>query len=873
MKVNKLEVLDLTTIHEKLKTIQDAINYEIDQHYINAKGKKTTFSNFIIQSTKSLSFDIEDKTHLKSLINLFFSYPSQDITGRMYTIHKAQELLKELSGKTKSKKRLEDKEQEAGDRRQETGSRKQETGDRKQEAHASCLMPPAEGEARQGRHASLPPAQQGEARSTERQSSFTKDLKKLDVKYIKGIGPKISLILNKIGIFSVYDLLHYYPRDYIDYQKHLPIKDLRVDDNVTVTGTISNVKYFSTPKRKDLTIFTTVIKDDTGKISVTKFFGGRNNKVIVQQYKKQHPIGAQVICSGTVSYDKFSRGFSLANAAMAVIDNTSENKSSLNLARIVPIYPLTENISNEFIRKTVSNGFDSYGDLVQETLPKEIIDEVNLLDLKTSLHHIHFPESKELCSLAKRRIVFDEFFKMQLELAYRRYQVDKSRSGLLLKEGKGELVKKLIDSLPFKLTSAQERVFDEIKKDLMSDKPMHRLLQGDVGSGKTIVALLALLFAVENDYQTALMAPTEILVYQHARKFQEYLKLFDIQVAVLTGSTPNKIKKEIYSGLENGYFKIVVGTHALIQDDVVFNNLGLAIIDEQHRFGVKQRDVLLKKGKNVERLFMTATPIPRTLALSLHGDLELSEIDELPKGRIPIKTSLVQSWQRPKMFDLIRGEVAKGRQAYIVFPLIDESEKLAAKAATIEFEELSKSAFKDLRLGLMHGELATYEKDKTMMDFVNGNIDILVTTTVIEVGVDVSNATVIVIENAERFGLSQLHQLRGRVGRGGEQAYCLLVPQSYSEDALKRLEIMTKTNDGFIIAQEDLRIRGPGEFLGTKQSGLPELHLADLILDADILSLARKKALEMIQKDPEFKKYHELKNLISKEESSYIAAG
>ncbi|MBI3591401.1 MAG: ATP-dependent DNA helicase RecG [Candidatus Melainabacteria bacterium] len=813
-------------INEKLKTIQDAINYEIDQHYVNAKGKKTTFSNFIIQNTKSLSYEINDKNQLKQLINLFYGYPSQDINARIDTIHRAQQILKDISDKNKK----------------------------------SAFDKPNE-------------------EVFKIKNIFEKDLRKVDVKYVKGVGPRISQILNKMGIFSVYNLICYYPRAYIDYQNQKPIRELKINEEVTVVGTIKGIRTYSLPKRKGLTIFTIIIQDNTGKISVTKFIGGKFGRVIQEQYKKQYPVGAKVLCSGTVSYDKFSRSFSLQNAAIEIIDQVSSDEEPqaehglLNVARIVPVYPLTEGISLEFIRKIISNAFKVYGDLVHETLPKILLKEEKLLDLKTSLFQIHFPDSQELCDLSRTRIVFEEFFLMQLQLAYRRHMIEKNRSGLCLKETNEILVKKLIESLPFELTSAQKRVYEEIKRDLMNDKPMHRLLQGDVGSGKTIVALMTLLFAIENGFQAAIMAPTEILVQQHARKFQEYLNPLNIQVAMLTGSTPNKIKKEIYGGLANGQIKIVVGTHALIQDEVQFSNLGLVIIDEQHRFGVKQRDALLNKGKNVERLFMTATPIPRTLALAIHGDLELSEIDELPKGRIPIKTSIVQSWQRPKAYDLIRGEVAKGRQVYIVFPLIEESEALSAKAATIEYEELSKSVFKDLKLGLMHGELASHEKEEVMRAFVSGEINILVTTTVIEVGVDVQNATVMMIENAERFGLSQLHQLRGRVGRGGEQAYCLLAPQNYSEDALKRLEIMTKTNNGFIISQEDLKIRGPGEFLGTRQSGLPDLLLADLVNDAPVLELARKKAIQIIKGDPELVNYPELRKLVAEKQETYIQAG
>ena len=804
-------------IQEKLKLLQNAINYEIDQHYVNAKGKKATFSNFIIQNAKSLSSVLNDKNQLKSLIGLFYAYPIQDITTRMYTIHKAQEILKEISDKNK--------------------------------------------------------------RSTPHQGisitnkTFQTNPKKIDVKYVKGVGPKMSQVLNRLGVFSVNDLFQYYPRTYIDYQKHLPIKDLRLNDNVTICGTIQSTGAYSPPKRKDLTIFTITVEDGTGKINITKFIAGKFGKIIQAQYKKQYPVGAKVICSGTVSFDKYSRAFSFAHPAIEVLNKDHSENESLNTSRIVPVYALTEGITEEFIRKIISNGFKSYGNLVKETLPKKIIKDEKLLDLKTSLSQIHFPESQELCKFARARIVFEEFFLMQLQLTYKRMLVNKNRVGLCLKENESGLVKKLVDSLSFELTNAQKRVFNEIKSDLMNTKPMHRLLQGDVGSGKTIVALMALLFAIENGYQAALMAPTEILVNQHARRFQEYLNPLGIEIAMLTGSTPSKIKKEIYQGLSNGQIKIIVGTHALIQDDILFTNLGLVVIDEQHRFGVRQRDALLQKGKNVERLFMTATPIPRTLALALHGDLELSEIDELPKGRIPIKTSIVQPSIRQKAFDLICGEVAKGRQAYIVFPLIDESEKLSAKAATIEFEELSKTVFKGLKVGLMHGELPSVEKGRVMSAFVKNEINILVTTTVIEVGVDVQNATVMMIENAERFGLSQLHQLRGRVGRGGEQAYCLLAPQSYSDEAMGRLSIMAKTNDGFIISQEDLKIRGPGEFLGTKQSGLPDLKLADLIVDAETLDLARKKAIQIIKEDPNLDDYPDLKQLISEKSEAYVTAG
>lgn len=803
-------------LYKKLKSIEDAISYEIDQHYINAKGNKSTFSNFIIQNTRSLSSQIEDKSELKSLINLFYTYPTQDINTRMQTIHKAQDILRGIS---KKNKRL---------------------------LKENIEVKPAK-------------------------TSFEKNIKKIDVKYVKGVGPKISLILNRLEIFTVFDLFTYFPRAYIDYKTKSAIRDLKMSEDVTVSGKVKNITCFDPPRNKSISIISISIFDETGKLKINKFSSRKISRMMLRQYKKQFPEGSEVVCAGTVAFDKFSKSFTLANPIIEPLN--TENSDITKSEKIVPVYPLTEGIALENLRKIISNAFETYGEEIKESLPASIIKEFNLLDLKTSIKQLHFPESNFMQNTARNRIAFEEFFVMQLQLAFRRYFIDKDRQGLNLKNYKEDLVKKLVLSLPFKLTNAQERVVLEIKKDLTSNKPMHRLLQGDVGSGKTIVALLSMLFVVENDMQSALMAPTEILVHQHAMKLREYLNPLGINVAELTGSTPNKIKKEIYSGLETGQIKIIVGTHALIQEDIKFKNLGLAVIDEQHRFGVKQRDDLLKKGRNVERLFMTATPIPRTLALSMHGDLEMSEIDELPPGRIPIKTSIVQPWQRSKAFDLIKGELSKGKQSYIVFPLIDESEALAAKAASIEFEELSKSVFKNFRLGLMHGELPSSEKDETMKKFINKELDILISTTVIEVGVDVSNATVMMIENAERFGLSQLHQLRGRIGRGGDQAYCLLIPQNYSEDIAKRLDIMTKTTNGFIISQEDLKIRGPGEFLGTKQSGLPDFKIADLIRDANILELARKKATEIINSDPAFSKYPEIKNLLEDKANSYITAG
>jgi ATP-dependent DNA helicase RecG len=421
------------------------------------------------------------------------------------------------------------------------------------------------------------------------------------------------------------------------------------------------------------------------------------------------------------------------------------------------------------------------------------------------------------------------------------------------------LVDRLKKSLPFKLTDAQERVFREITKDLASAKPMHRLVQGDVGSGKTIVALMAALVAVDNGYQVVVMAPTEILAEQHGRQFQRLVTPLGLRSALVLGKHGKKERREVRQEILSGQIHIVVGTHALLEEDVEFKNLGLIIIDEQHRFGVKQRARLKAKSLSPELLTMTATPIPRTLALTMHGDLDVSEIDELPPGRKPVTTKLLGGGQKKELWEFISLQVAKGRQVYIVFPLIEESETLAAKAATQEYERLKEKIFPDLRIGLMHGKLKPQEKDSVMEEFRANNFDILVCTTVIEVGVDVPNASVMVIENSDRFGLSQLHQLRGRVGRGSEQSYCFLVTENRSPTTRQRLEIMTQTNDGFVVAEKDLEIRGPGEFLGYKQSGLPDLILTDLVKDAKILEEARQTAIEIVKSDPQLDAYPLLK--------------
>ncbi len=678
------------------------------------------------------------------------------------------------------------------------------------------------------------------------------------VQYIKGIGPKLAENLATAGIITIRDLFHYYPRKHLNYANRTKIKNCKIGELVTIWGVIKEVTCFTPPNNRNISILSVTVTDGTGKIKASWFYGGAN-KFMQEQYKKRFPVGTQILLSGKVKIDKYTRKFALDTPEAEILGEVDiEEADTVSTNRIVPVYPLVEGLNLKWLRKTMKVALELYSNEIEDPLPKWLKEKFELLDLATSLKEFHFPDDTDILQKARKRLVFDELFYMQLGFAYKRKQEQLYIDGISFNND-GIYVTKFLEDLPFKLTKAQERVFKEISMDLSSTKPMSRLVQGDVGSGKTVVALLSILVAVQNGYQGAIMAPTEILAEQHFRKFQSWMEPLGLKVSFLVGSQSKKIRKVELESIETGKTHIAVGTHALIQEEVKFKNLGLVVIDEQHRFGVVQRSTLRKKGQNPEILTMTATPIPRTLALSIHGDLDVSIIDELPPGRKPVETILIKGRVRGKAWELVRSEVEKGRQAYIVFPLIEESEKLTAKAATVEAEKLQENVFPEFKVGLLHGQMKSSEKDEIMKKFINGEIHILVSTTVIEVGVDVSNATVMVIENAERFGLSQLHQLRGRVGRGAEKSFCILMSEKPGEISAQRLEIMTETNDGFIISEQDLKIRGPGEFLGTRQSGLPDLLLADLINDTVILEEARNAARIVIEKDNELKDYqHQL---------------
>lgn len=665
---------------------------------------------------------------------------------------------------------------------------------------------------------------------------------KSDVMYLKGVGPKIAYILNKLGIYTVGDLLYYFPRKHVDYSTRTRIRDLKVGETTTIFGTIKAVESFTT--KNNLGVIKVRIGDGSGYLSLS-FFASKSNKYTQERMKSQFPKGSGIMVSGLVKYNNYDRNLTLDKPTYSIMDDDILNPANINLARIVPIYPLSDKLNIKTLRRAIFSTIQLFKNDIETVLPDKIIEKYHLLPKNEAIENIHFPKNNETLQKARYSLVFEELFLIQLKLALLREENNKNLSAVPLEIKKDGLVMRFIESLPFKLTSAQQRAVNEILNDLNSTKPMQRLLQGDVGSGKTVVATIMLLAGIENGYQAAIMAPTEILAQQHYNNLVKWLTPLGLKVELFIGSIGKKLRRESETNLRNGQANIAVGTHALIQDGVEFANLGAVVIDEQHRFGVKQRLALRKKSQNPQVLTMTATPIPRTLAITMNGDLDLTIIDELPKGRKPIITTLTNS--KKQIADLIRHEVDAGRQAYIVYPLIEESETLSAKAATIEKERWQKEVFPNYKIGLLHGKLKNDEKDEVMEKFKNKEYDILVSTTVVEVGVDVPNATVIVIENAERFGLSQLHQLRGRVGRSDLQSYCVLSSSTKSQETRARLDIMTQTNDGFVIAEKDLQIRGPGEFLGTRQSGLPDMIIADIVNDAKILELARSEAIDFVR--------------------------
>ena len=766
-----------------IEQIKRAIQVEEKYKYINIMGKESAFSGFMIKQLKFIYKLSGKNPKWLPVIESFEFYPQENIFQRKKTINRFITILKKEM-------------------------------------------------------------QLEKAVEEEKSKEAVKSIFDADVVMLKGVGPKFGYLLNKLGIFSIYDLISYFPKKYIDYSSRCLIKSLKENQSVTIYGKISALKAYTT--KKNLTIIKVSVSDESGTLDLN-FFYSKINKFSIERYKSQFPKGASIIVSGSAKFDKFSAKMTIDKPQFQVLGENIVENDNLNLARIVPVYPLVENLNIKALRKAIHNAIEEYKPSIENLVPDEFIEKYSMYDRKKAIEVIHFPPDNSQLEIARFTLVYEELFLLQLKMLSLRDFTSKSYKTVALNIKDDGLVHTFIKSLPFELTDGQKKAVNEILNDINSDKPMQRLLQGDVGSGKTVVACIMLLAAIENGFQTAIMAPTEILAQQHFNNFVKWLTPLGLNVALFTSSNTKKQREKLEKDLRNGQINIAVGTHSLIQDNVEFNNLGAIVIDEQHRFGVKQRNILKNKAEVPQMLTMTATPIPRTLALTVHGDLDLTIIDELPKGRKPIKTALLTASQRKKAYELIREEINKGHQAYIVFPLIDESETLSAKAATKEAENLQNGIFSDLKIGLLHGKMKTDEKDKVMSDFKNKVFDILVCTTVVEVGVDVPNATVIMIENAERFGLSQLHQLRGRVGRNSLQSYCILVSSTKNEDTINRLNVLVQTNDGFVIAEKDLEIRGPGEFLGIRQSGLVELHLADLTKDLYILEMARNDAKEYVK--------------------------
>ena len=655
---------------------------------------------------------------------------------------------------------------------------------------------------------------------------------------VKGVGERLAGVLGKLGVFSVGDLLTHYPHRYEDRSRFAPVRDLRDGDAATVAGKVTSVENRPTRNRM---VITKVNLDDGQKGVITLTFF--NNWRLKQTFEKL--VGDRLVAYGTVK-----RGYNSVEMTQPEWEALEEGEDSLSVGRIVPVYPLTEGISQGRLRRLLFDTVAALADAVPEILPATLRSERGLPGASEAVRSVHFPPDMLSLEAARRRLVYEELLVLQLLLAARRHAA-RQAPGIAFADVTGP-VAELEAALPFALTDAQRRVIGEIGADMAAPETMNRLVQGDVGAGKTAVAMAALLIAVRGGFQAALMAPTEILAEQHLRGVRATLEELGVRVDLLTGSRPEREKRAVRDRVMAGETGVVVGTHALIQEGVTFRRLGLAVIDEQHRFGVLQRAALADKGeRRPDMLVMTATPIPRTLTLTVYGDLDVSIIDQLPPGRKPIRTHWKRGSDKASVYEGVRKLLQQGRQAYVVCPLVEESEKMQARAATELASHLARHVFPEFEVGLLHGQMPSEEKDAIMARFRQNQVQILVATTVIEVGVDVPNAAAMVIEDADRFGLAQLHQLRGRVGRGQHASYCVLLADPKTPDGEERMNVLTRTNDGFRIAEEDLRLRGPGEFFGVRQSGLPEMRIADVRRDVEVLGEARSDAFDLLARDPE----------------------
>ena len=682
------------------------------------------------------------------------------------------------------------------------------------------------------------------------------------VTVIRGISSSLATKFSKLGVKTVRDLLYFFPHRHLDYSQRKSISQLAEGEEETIVANVWQAQEIRLGGRRSTEA---VVGDETGNVRIVWF----NNPYLA----KKLTTNTRIVVSGRVSL--FNGRYVFESPEWELV----EDRELIHTGRLVPLYPLTQGLRSRQVRKLMKGVIDQWAWQVEDFLPPDLKERCNLLELPQAISQAHYPEDETIKARARVRLAFDELFLLQLGVLSKKRNWQESQSGSPFNV-KTLVLEAFLKSLPFELTAAQQKVLKELLADLQKPQPMSRLLQGEVGSGKTVVAMAALLMAVANGYQGAFMAPTEILAEQHFATIGQLLSRVGRQegdgflynysgllprpltVALLIGDINQVRKQELQQRIASGEIDIIIGTHALIQKDVEFNRLGLAVVDEQHRFGVTQRSALRQKGFSPHVLVMTATPIPRTLALTLYGDLDLSVIDQLPPGRQLVKTKWLKPGQRDSAYAFIRRQVASGRQVFIICPLVEESEAIQARAAVAEYQRLSHEVFPQLRLGLLHGRMSAGEKDKVMRRFRSGELDILVSTPVVEVGIDVPNATVMLVESADRFGLSQLHQFRGRVGRGQEQSYCMLLAQNPSEIGRERLDLIEKIQDGFQLAEEDLKLRGPGEFFGTRQSGLPDLRMAKLS-DIALLELARSEAIKLFEIDPGLQKTEH--HLLSKE--------
>ncbi|HEY9700118.1 MAG TPA: ATP-dependent DNA helicase RecG [Trichocoleus sp.] len=812
--------------------LQKALSIEAESGFNDLMGNQYRFSEFLGFSLNQppAELPLRERERLQEIAEQFSGYPDLSFAQRQHLVAETRRLLHQA-------RRIVE---EAGE--QGTGGAERGQGSGSLVAKEGTQLTLAEASGVKTAPAKLP-----------RTTALVKPDRTVPITleqaatYLPGIGPKNSERLAKLGLYSVKDLLYYYPRDHIDYARQVNIRNLEPGETVTLIATVKRCTCFTSPKNAKLTIFQLVVADRTGQIQLNRFYAGNrySNRGWQEQQKRLFPPGAVIAASGLVKKDKYRA--TLEDPQIEVIDHSGASIDSLKVGRIVPIYPLTEGVDADLVRRAVVAALPAVSQ-IQEPLPAGLRKKYDLIGLQEAIANIHYPADQAALESARRRLVFDEFFYLQLGLLRRR-QTQQQKQTTIALVPTGELIEKFYQVLPFELTNAQKRVVNDILNDLQKTVPMNRLVQGDVGSGKTVVAVVAVLAAIQSGYQAALMAPTEVLAEQHYRKLVEWFNLLHLPVELLTGSTKVSKRRPMLAQLATGELPLLVGTHALIEDPVQFQRLGLVVIDEQHRFGVGQRARLQQKGDYPHVLTMTATPIPRTLALTLHGDLDVSQIDELPPGRKSIQTTVLTGRDRTDAYTLMRREVAQGRQIYVVLPLVEESEKLDLKSAIEEYQRLQETIFPEFKVGLLHGRMTSAEKEESINKFRDNETQILVSTTVVEVGVDVPNATVMLIEHAERFGLSQLHQLRGRVGRGGSQSFCLLMSSSKAQTANQRLKVLEQSQDGFFISEMDLRFRGPGEVLGTRQSGLPDFALASLVEDQGVLEIAREAAETAIQKD------------------------